>query len=135
MSINTAGISGNLARDAELRETANGMAVLNFCVAVNDRRKNPQSGEWEDYPNFIECTLFGNRASGVAPYLLKGTHVSVSGKLRQDRWEKDGKKHSKIVIVVDEVDFTGSKRQEQAYEQPAPAQPEQTSVFDDDIPF
>ena len=57
MSINRVVISGNLTRDPDLRSTASGMPVLGFGVAVNDRRKNQQTGEWEDYPNFIDCTM------------------------------------------------------------------------------
>ena len=65
MSINRVIISGNLTRDPELRSTASGLPVLGFGVAVNDRRKNQQTGEWEDYPNFIDCTMFGDRKSVV----------------------------------------------------------------------
>ena len=59
MSINRVNISGNLTRDPELRATAGGTQVLSFGVAVNDRRRNAQTGEWEDYPNFVDCTMFG----------------------------------------------------------------------------
>ena len=69
MSINRVIITGNLTRDPELRSTASGMPVLGFGVAVNDRRRNQQTGEWEDYPNFIDCTMFGARAESVS--LLK----------------------------------------------------------------
>ena len=69
MAINRVNISGNLTRDAELRCTAGGTQVLAFGVAVNDRRRNPQTGEWEDYPNFVDCTMFGNRAEAIARYL------------------------------------------------------------------
>ena len=58
MSINRVSITGNLTRDPELRATAGGTQVLSFGVAVNDRRRNPQTGEWEDYPNFVDCTMF-----------------------------------------------------------------------------
>lgn len=80
MSINRVIISGNLTRDPELRSTAGGMPVLGFGVAVNDRRKNQQTGEWEDYPNFIDCTMFGARAEALSRYLSKGTKVSIEGK-------------------------------------------------------
>ena len=69
MSINRVIISGNLTRDPELRSTASGLPVLGFGVAVNDRRKNQQTGEWEDYPNFIDCTMFGARAESLSRYL------------------------------------------------------------------
>ena len=73
MSINRVIISGNLTRDPELRSTAGGTSVLGFGVAVNDRRKNQQTGEWEDYPNFVDCTMFGTRGEKLQPYLTKGT--------------------------------------------------------------
>ena len=105
MSINRVIISGNLTRDPELRKTAGGLPVLGFGMAVNDRRKNQATGEWEDYPNFIDCTIFGSRAEGVAKYLTKGTKVAVEGKLRWSTWEKDGAKRSKIEVIVDELEF------------------------------
>ena len=69
MSINRVIISGNLTRDPELRQTQSGMPVLGLGVAVNDRRKNQTTGEWEDYPNFIDCTMFGSRAEALSRYL------------------------------------------------------------------
>ena len=105
MSINRVVISGNLTRDAELRRTQSGMAILNLGVAVNDRRRNNQTGEWEDYANFIDCILFGARADAIANYLTKGTKVAVEGKLRWSQWEKNGEKRSKIEVVVDEIEF------------------------------
>jgi single-stranded DNA-binding protein len=85
MSINRVMISGNLTRDAELRSTTGGTAVLNLGVAVNDRRKNQQTGEWEDYANFIDCVMFGTRADALAQYLQKGTKVAIEGKLATAR--------------------------------------------------
>ena len=82
MSVNRVMVSGNLTRDPELRQTAGGMSVLSFGIAVNDRRKNSQTGEWEDYPNFLDCTLFGSRADGLSKILAKGSKVAIDGKLR-----------------------------------------------------
>ena len=100
MSINRVIISGNLTRDPELRNTQSGMAVLSFGVAVNDRRKNPTTGEWEDYPNFVDCTMFGARANSLSQYLSKGTKVSIEGKLRWSQWERDGQKRSKLEVKI-----------------------------------
>lgn len=124
MSINRVMISGNLTRDSELRQTGSGMSVLGFGVAVNDRRRNPQTGEWEDYPNFIDCTMFGARADAVARYLTKGTKVSIEGKLRWSQWERDGQKRSKIEVIVDELEFMSSRNsdaQSGGYGNQAPA--------------
>ena len=109
MSINRVVISGNLTRDPDLRQTASGMAILSFGVAVNDRRKNPQSGEWEDYANYIDCTLFGNRANSLSNILTKGMKVAIEGKLRWSQWERDGQKRSKIEVIVDSLDFMSSR--------------------------
>lgn len=113
MSINTVSISGNITADSKKNETKSGSAVLTFSVAVNERRKN-SAGEWEDYPNFVDCAMFDKRAETFVQYLKKGTKVSVSGHLRQSRWEKDGQKRSKIDVVVDEIEFLSPKKEQQA---------------------
>lgn len=152
MSINRVVISGNLTRDAELRQTASGMAVLGFSVAVNDRRKNTQTEQWEDYPNFIDCSMFGTRAEKIAQYLSKGTKVAIEGKLRWSQWERDGQKRSKIEVVVDEIEFMTSRsdapsqataqpvRQQAPYQSqmggmPPAVGPVTGTIYDDDIPF
>lgn len=123
MSINRCNISGNLTRDPEMRALRNGTQVLSFGVAVNDRRKNPQTGDWEDYPNFIDCTMFGTRAEAVGRYLSKGTKVAIEGKLRYSSWEKDGQRRSKLEVIVDEIELMSQRQQ-------APA-----DVYDEDCPF
>lgn len=90
MSINKVLISGNLTRDPELRATSAGTQVLSFGIAVNDRRRNAQTGEWEDHPNFIDCTMYGPRVEGIS---------------RHTSWEKEGRHRSKIEVVVDEIEF------------------------------
>ncbi len=150
MSINRVVISGNLTRDPELRATASGMPVLGMGVAVNDRRKNQQTGEWEDYPNFIDCTMFGARAESVSRFLSKGSKVAIEGKLRWSQWERDGQKRSKIEVIVDEIEFMTSRNASssanqqyapQAAASAAPAEPVvatpavPASVYDEDIPF
>lgn len=106
MSINKAMISGNLAKDATLRQTNSGNAVANFTVAVNDRYRTPE-GQWDDYTNWIDCTLFGNRATALHKYLLKGTKVCVEGSLRWTTWndKETGNPRSKVGITVSELEF------------------------------
>ena len=113
MSINRVNISGNLTRDPELRVTGSGTQILSFGVAVNDRRRNPQSGEWEDYPNYVDCVVFGARAEPLSRFLSKGAKVALEGKLRYSSWEsKDGGRRSKLEVVVDEVEFLSSRNQQ-----------------------
>lgn len=113
MSINAVTISGNLTRDPELRQTQSGANILSMGVAVNDRRKNPQSGEWEDYPNFIDCVMFGQRAESVSKFLDKGSKVAIHGKLRYSSWEKDGQRRSKVEVVVDDIEFMSRQQSDQ----------------------
>ena len=118
MSINSAVVAGNLTRNAELKQTSSGKSVLHFSVAVNDRAKNNQTGEWEDKPNFVPCVMFGNRAQAVAQYLTKGTKVSVQGKLHYSSWQgNDGKNRSKLEVMVDELEFMSRGNQQQPAQQ------------------
>ncbi|WP_333643928.1 single-stranded DNA-binding protein [Parolsenella catena] len=159
MSINRVNITGNLTRDPELRATQGGTQVLHLGVAVNDRRRNPQTGNWEDYPNFIDCVMFGTRAEAIQRYLSKGTKVAIEGRLRYSSWERDGQKRSKIEVVIDEIEFMSSRQggnsggygqqqggyaapqanyQASAPQAPAPAPvaaPPAADVYDEDIPF
>ena len=142
MSINRVAISGNLTRDAELRTTQSGMSILDFGVAVNDRRKNQQTGEWEDCPNFVDCTVFGTRGEKLQPYLTKGSKVALEGKLRYSSWESGGQRRSKLSVIVDDLEFMSSRRDDACFgyaPQPVPeADPAidaVASVYDEDIPF
>ena len=105
MSVNKYFCTGNITREPELRRTQSGMAILGFGVAVNDRRKNSQTGEWEDYANFLDCSMFGKRAESLSNILTKGMKVAIEGKLRWSQWERDGQKRSKIEVIVDELEF------------------------------
>lgn len=116
MGINRVCISGNVTRDGDLRVTQSGTQVLRFGVAVTDRRKNVKTGQWEDFPNFVDCTMFGNRAEALARYVLKGTKVAIEGKLRWSQWESDGQKRSKLEVVADEIEFLSRARSEEPEE-------------------
>jgi single-strand DNA-binding protein len=121
MSINRCNISGNIGRDPELRQTQGGTQVLTFSLAVSDRKRNPQSGEWEEVTNWIPCVVFGNRAESLSRFLSKGTKCAVEGKLRQSSYkDKSGQNRSKIEVIVDEVEFMS---QSKAQNQPQQQQP------------
>jgi single-strand DNA-binding protein len=141
MSINRVVVSGNLTRDPELRATASGMAVLKLGIAVNDRRKNQQTGEWEDVPNFFDVTIFGQRGESLSRFLSKGSKVAIEGKLRWSQWETpDGDKRSKVEIIADDIEFMSSRNEggfgggSGGYDAPA-APTKKPETFEDDIPF
>lgn len=125
MSINRVTITGNLTRDPELQATQGGTRVLRMGVAVNDRTKNAQTGQWEDRPNFIDCVVFGNRAQSISRFLTKGTKVAVEGRLRWSQWQdrETGKNRSKVEVVVDELEFM-SPRQDGPQAAPQGAYPQ-----------
>lgn len=139
MGINKVCVSGNLTQDAELRATAGGMAVLRFRLAVSERRKNPQTGQWGDVPNYFSVTVFGKRGEALAQYLPKGKHVTVSGALRWHEWmQDDGARREAVEIIADQVDL--GPRQSgtplapaEAESRPQAAAP--TYYCDTDIPF
>lgn len=112
MAINRVVIEGNLTRDADVRDLANGTKVCNFTVAVNEKRKNVETGEWEDAPVFVRCALFGLRAEKLSQYLLKGTKVTIDGKLRYSTWVKDDEKRHELSVIVDQLEFSGGKREQ-----------------------
>ena len=138
MSINRVIFSGNIGKDAELRSTVGGTAVLNFSVAINEHVKQ-QDGSYADRANWVDCVLFDRRAEALVRYLARGTKVAIDGRLRQNRWQDKatGANRSKLEVVVTEVEFLsphGDGHQQQAPAAPAAAQP-QASIYDESIPF
>ncbi len=105
-NINVVVISGNTTRDVELRRTQAGMPIASFGMAVNDRRRDPQTGEWSDYANFIDVSGFGERWEKLAQYIPKGTKLTVHGKLRYSSWQtNDGQKRSKVEVIAEDVEL------------------------------
>lgn len=97
--INRVIISGRLTRDAEVKNLPSGTSVVEFGLASNRKFKDKED------TTFIDCTMFGDRASNLAQYLTKGKKLIVEGRLRYESWEKDGQKRSRVGVVVDEVSF------------------------------
>jgi len=110
-NINVVVITGNLTKDPELRSTGGGTPVCDLRVAVNSRRKNGQTGEWEDKPNYFDVTVWGAQGENCANYLAKGRPVAVEGRLDWSEWEaKDGSGRRQAVrIVANSVQFLGSR--------------------------
>lgn len=123
MNINTVAISGNITRDPEIRSTASGKSVCTFTIASNESRKGAQ-GEWVDYANYVECVAFGGIADWISKAAGKGTKLCVVGRLAYQAWEKDGKKRSKLQVMVDKADIMEKHAHEQVAE-----------VYDEEIPF
>ena len=94
-------MTGTLTADAEIKQIGESN-VINFTIANNDESKKNQDGSWENIASFFNC-IFWSKSGKMVSHLLKGKHVTVSGSLKQDRWEKDGAKHSTIKLRCSEV--------------------------------
>jgi len=110
-NVNVVVVTGNLTRDPELRHTGGGMAICELRVAVNSSRKDGQTGQWVDKPNYFDVKVWGAQGENCANYLSKGRPVAVEGRLDWSEWEaKDGSgKRQKVEIVANRVQFLGSR--------------------------
>lgn len=99
-------LKGRLARDINLHFSNQGTAYTNFTVAVNRYSKDNNASA-----DFIYCTAFGKTAQFIAEYFRKGQEILIRGNVKVDSYEKDGNKISKQYIVVEVVEFVGSKKE------------------------
>lgn len=134
MAINRVTIMGNLTRDAELRKKGDATSVLTFGLAINEKKKDSETGEYVDAPVFVDCALFGARAEALAPYLTKGKKVSVDGRLRYHSWMKNEEKRHALSVLVTDIEFADSKGvgKDTVSAKGQSAEPE---TYDADIPF
>jgi single-strand DNA-binding protein len=109
-NINRVIITGNLTRDPEIRATGSGNPVCSLRVACNGSRRNPQTQEWEDAPNYFDVSVWGAQGENCKRYLSKGRPIAVDGRLQWREWtDKDGNKRQSVDIVADSVQFLGGR--------------------------
>ena len=126
---------GRLTRDISERGvgyTTGGTARLNLSISVN--RSEKRGGEWADKVSFFDVTVWGKTAENIRPYLHKGKQIAVDGYLDQQRWEKDGQKFSKVVIVANTVQLFGGNETNAAPQAQQPAGDYQPAGSGDDLP-
>lgn len=129
---------GRLTRDISERDfayTTGGTARLNLSIAVN--RSEKRNGAWQDKVSYFDVTVWGKTAENIKAYLHKGKQIAVDGYLDQQRWEKDGQKFSKVVIIADSVQLLGGNESAPQAQQPAGEYQSAGSGddFPEDIPF
>lgn len=143
MGINVFTASGRLGSDMDLRYTQNQKCIGSFSLPVESGWGDNKKTAW------VTCKLFGDRAEKLAQYLTKGSPVSVTGSFQLDEWEKDGVKHSRPVIIVNDMQLPPQQQAQQSQQAPMQqpvrqkppkqqAQPtynEPPMDFPDDIPF
>jgi len=116
MSLNSVNIMGNLTRDPEMKYIPSGKAVCSLSIANN--RVYTKNGEKVTEVSYFDVEVWGIAAENCSKYLLKGSGVIVEGRLRQDRWEKDGKTQSRVRITANAVHFLPKKQNNIAEPQP-----------------
>lgn len=124
-------IIGNLTKDPETRYTTgeNPTAVCRFTVAVNEKRKNPETKQWEDAPSFIPVTVFGKQGENCDKYLSKGNKAAVEGRIQTGSYtNKEGQKVYTTEVVASNVEFLSPKS-----EKPAEEPSGFTSLTEDDV--
>jgi single-strand DNA-binding protein len=124
-NINRVILTGRIGADAELKFTPNGIAVIDFSIAVNDYAGKDKP----EYTNWINCTMFNKEK--LVNYLKKGMKITLEGKLRNEQWETNGEKRSKLKVIVDSVELPGKNESTQTTQTGNGYQP----TDDDNIPF
>ncbi|MFY9488973.1 MAG: single-stranded DNA-binding protein [Solirubrobacterales bacterium] len=109
-NINRVIVTGNLTRDPELNTLPSGTTVCDLRIACNGRRKDQQSGQWVDKPNYFNVKVWGAQGENAAKYLAKGRPVAVDGRLDWREWDdQSGNKRQSVDIIADTVQFLGSR--------------------------
>ena len=139
MDLNNYSVIGRMTRDLDERAfayTQNGKARLNISIAVNDGYGDNQ------YTSYFDVLVWGKTAENIKPYLGKGKQICINGRLRQDRWESNGQKNSRVVIVAETVQLLGGRDNSAGTggnnQQTAPQRPQDYDnggEFSEDIPF
>ena len=139
MDLNNYSVIGRMTRDLDERAfayTQNGKARLNISIAVNDGYGDNQ------YTSYFDVVVWGKTAENIKPYLGKGKQICINGRLRQDRWESNGQKNSRVVIVAETVQLLGGRDNGVGTggnnQQTAPQRPQDYDnggEFSEDIPF
>ena len=118
-------LAGNLTRDPQLSYTPAQTPVVDFGMAIN-RKWRGQDGEQREETCFVDCRAFGRQAETINQYLSKGRPVLIEGRLRFSSWEKDGRKHSKLSVTVENFQFLGSPQGASPAPQPQAPMPQQS---------
>jgi single-strand DNA-binding protein len=104
-NLNKVMLIGRLTRDPETRHTQGGSSVTNFGLAVNRSYRRKDSDETVEETTFVDVEAWGKTGETFARYMKKGRQAYVEGRLKLDTWEKEGQKHSKIRVVMEEFQF------------------------------
>lgn len=129
-------LNGRLTKDVTLRKTTAGTSVAEFTLAVQRKVANADGKKDAD---FIDCVAWRTTAELLEKYCHKGGRIGLVGSIQKRSYDnKEGNKVWVTEVIVDEIEFLETKKQEEA---PAPEEaPEEIpdidySISDDDLPF
>ncbi|MDF2697781.1 MAG: Single-stranded DNA-binding protein [Labilithrix sp.] len=129
--LNLVTLFGNLGADPELKTSAKG-PVLKMRLATEYSWKNKEKNEKEKRTEWHSLTMFGPRAEALAKHLQKGSRVMITGHLQTNSWEKDGQKHYRTEVIVDDLCFGGGAGRSNGAFTPAPREAQVASF---EVPF
>lgn len=148
--LNEVVLIGRVTRDLDEKSfgyVGNGQARASLSIAVNRSKKVGEN--WTDEVSYFDVTIWGKLAETLQPNLTKGKQIAVRGFLKQDRWETDGQKKSKVTIVAESVQLLGGKNKDENGDNPNTIQPKANpntaaqvladtfggEIVNEDIPF
>ena len=131
MSLNTVCLIGRMTANADTREIENGTSVAKFSLAVSEFVKG------EERASFFDITAFGKTAEIIRDYTSKGLQLGIVGNLKQERWESENGKRSKVIVIAQRIDLLSKKKEENEPKQKPPSQNNNSGYDDlnDDLPF
>ena len=106
--LNSIILEGNVVKKAEFSEPKTGFQVCKFPLAVNRKSKTPE-GETKEEVSYFDVETYGEMAESCYKWCDKGLGVRVVGRLKQSRWEENNKKHSRVYVVAEHVEYKFSK--------------------------
>ncbi len=134
-NVNVVSLSGHLGDEPVFRVSASGTQLITFDLAVNERVRDSK-GEWTSRANWFKCVCFGKSAEWLEKALHRGTHVSVSGRLRQESYEVNGETRRAVSVICDRVDVMDARTESAPARDDGNAPAASTSAYaGDDIPF
>lgn len=103
-SFNKVILIGRLTKDPESREISSDKRVATFSMAVDG---------YGEKVNFFDCEAWGQPGEYIYEFLKKGSQLVIDGELVQQTWEKDGQKHSRVIVRVSKAQSLSSVPKQQ----------------------
>ncbi len=151
LNLNKVVLAGRITADPELKQTATGISVLSFTIAVNRRFASRNSEQGENQADFINVVAWRQTAEFISKYFRKGSAICVTGSIQTRNWQdQNGQRRYATEVVADDATFVESRSESgnsQSYSQdsfasapsyssnPGSAPNFEEHNTDDDLPF